>query len=254
VRATRSLPLGAVDLLDVLLFLHAIDAEPELRRDDHLDLWRPYVEAVLSGTEGSNPTLAGDRIPASGRGLAAHLASLRAYFRVGVYWWERTGIPRRWIVQAEGASRLRLARYVLTQLGGFRPVWWSHLPQLPAGRHLTPDAFLHAHVEVARRLQHAPEIRGIASASWYYDPALHVVSPHLGFLRDTVAQNGGLLFEVPRDSMTREHALATSRARRGAAASGLYEPRNFARVWGRSPFLAWSERQEGWQLSMTIGA
>lgn len=254
VRATRTLPHGTSELIDVLLFLHALDAEPEFRRDDLLDAWMPYVAAVLSGEEAHNPTLEHPSIPVRGRALAAVVESMKRFFRIGFYWWEQTGIPRRWLIQAPGAQRARLARYVLSSVGGFRPIWSNHLPQLPPGKHFTEDAFLHAHLEAAHLLQHAPGILGIASASWYYDPALEEFSPHLGFLHRTVAANGGILFPIPEEPYTREHALAGSRSRRAAAESGRYVPRNFARIWGRRAFLAWAERQGGWQLPLAINA
>jgi len=254
IRATRTLPHGAAELIDALLFLHALDAEPEPRRDDLIDAWHPYIEAVLAGREAPNPTIEHARIPVRGRALSAVIASMRRYFRIGLYWWEETGIPRRWMLEARGSSRLRLARYVLTRLGGFKPIWSTHLPQLPSGTHLTEAAFRHAHLEAARLLEHAPEIRGIASASWYYDPAMEDVSPHMAFARRIVVEHGGLTFEVPLQPATRDQALAASRARRSAAERGLYQPRNIARVWGRDPFLAWAKRQEGWQLPLAINA
>lgn len=254
VRATRTLPHGASELLDVLIFLHAVDAESEPYRDDLLDAWRPYVDAILGGDEARNPTLEHPAIPVRGRGLSAVVASMKGFFRVGLYWWEQTGIPRRWLIQARGTQRARLARYVLTRVGGFKPIWSNHLPQLPPGRHFTEDAFLHAHLEAARLLRHAPAIIGIASASWYYDPSLEEISPHLAFLHRTVAANGGILFEIPAEPYTREHALSGSRARRAAEAAGRYTPRNFARIWGREMFLSWAERQQGWQIPLAINA
>ncbi len=254
IRATRSFPHGAAELIDILLFLHAVDAESEPRRDDLLDAWHPYVEAVLAGEEAPNPTIEHPRIPIRGGALSAVIASMRRYFRVGLFWWEETGIPRRWIVEVRGRARLRLARYVLTRLGGFNPVWSTHLPPLPSGTHFTEPAFRHAHLEAARLLQRAPRIRGIASASWYYDPAIEDVSPHLAFARRIVVENGGITFEVPLDPATRDQALVGSRARRFAAERGFYRPRNVARLWAREPFLAWAARGEGWQLPLAINA
>lgn len=254
IRATRHLPHGVPELLDALLFLHALDAESEPRRDDLLDAWKPYVDAVLAGDETRDPMLEHPAIPVRGRALAAVVESMKRYFRIGLYWWEQTGIPRRWMIQARGTPRARLARYLLTRVGGFKPVWSNHLPQLPPGKHFTEDAFLHAHVEAARLLRHSPGILALASASWYYDPAMESVSPHLGFLHRTVTSNGGLVFEIPAEPYTREHALASSDARRAAEAAGRYTPRNFARIWGRDAFLSWAERQQGWQIPLAINA
>jgi len=254
IRATRTLPNGAADLLDILLFLAALNAGEEPNHETFVELWRPYAEAVLGGREHRHPLIEHAGIEPVSRPLSSVVKSMRAYFRVGLYWWERSGIPRRWLLQARGASRARLARYTLTRFGGFRPVWSNHLPVLPSGSRFTEDAFIHAHLEIARLLRGAPEVRGIVSASWYYDPAVSDLSPHLAFLPRIVGENGGLLIEVPLDRDTREHALLGSRTRREAAERGTYQVRNYARLWGREPFLAWAERQQGWQLSMAMQA
>ena len=254
IRATRTLPNGTADLLDVLLFLAALDDGEEPNHETFAELWRPYAEAVLEGGEHRHPLIEHAGVAPVSRPLSSVVTSLRAYFRVGLYWWERSGIPRRWLLQARGASRARLARYVLTRFGGFRPVWSNHLPVLPPGTRFTEEAFIHAHIEIARLMRGAPEVRGLVSASWYYDPALSDFSPHLAFLPRIIGENGGMLIEVPMDRATREHALGRSRTRREAAEQGRYQVRNYARFWGRGPFLAWAEQQQGWQLSMNMRA
>jgi hypothetical protein len=177
---------------------------------------------------------------------------MRNYLRVGLYWWERTGIPRRWMLEAGGISRIRLGRYLLTQFGGFRPVWSSHLPVLPPHRHLTRDDFVATHLEMAVLVRRMPEILGIASASWYYDPAIEEVSPNLAFAGDIVREGGGMIFEMKPDESTVESALASSAHRRAAVELGRYRPRRFARVWGRRAFLAWAVSQPGWQMSLAL--
>ncbi|HEU4333583.1 MAG TPA: hypothetical protein VFT32_03735, partial [Candidatus Eisenbacteria bacterium] len=86
------------------------------------------------------------------------------------------------------------------------------------------------------------------------DPALEGISPHLAFLHRIVTENGGIIFEIPEEPYTREHALVSSGTRRAAEAAGRYTPRNFARIWGRDTFLSWAERQQGWQIPLAINA
>ncbi|HET9951625.1 MAG TPA: hypothetical protein VFS09_07520 [Candidatus Eisenbacteria bacterium] len=252
IRVTRTLPYGAGDLLDILLFLAALEDGEEPNYETLAGLWRPYAEAILDGEELRHPLIDHAAIVPVTRPLASVVSSMRGYFHIGIYWWERSGIPRRWILQARGASRTKLARHLLTRFGGFRPVLSNHLPVLPPGMRFTEEAFVHAHVEIARLLRGAPDLLGLVSASWYYDPAVGDLSPHLAFLPRIVAENGGLLIEVPMDRDMREHALMGSRVRREAAEKGLYRVRNYARIWGRAPFLAWAERQQGWQMSMRM--
>jgi len=253
VRTTRTQPLGVADLIDVLLVLAAVAADNDPLDAPIVDLWRSYIEGTIAGEERRHPLLEHWFMDPHGRILAKVVSSMRNYLRVGLYWWERSGIPRRWMLEAKGVSRARLARYLLTQFGGFRPAWSSHLPALPPNRHLTRDDFVASHVEMATLIRRTPEILGIASASWYYDPAIEDVSPHLAFAGEIVREGGGMIFEVKPDESTIESALASSADRRSFAKAGRYRPRLYARVWGRRAFLEWAARQQGWQMSMVLG-
>lgn len=252
IQSTRSQPPGVTDLLDALLVLAAVEADDEPRDAPILALWRPFIESTIAGDEGRHPLLDHWFIEPRGPILTKVLASMRTYIRIGLYYWERCGIPRRWMVEAKGIPRARLARYLLTQFGGFGPAWSTHLPELPPNRHLTREDFIATHLEMAAVMRRTPEILGIVSASWYYDPALEEVSPHLSFAGEVVREGGGILFEVRPDESTVESALARSAERRVAAKEGRYRPKRFARVWGRSAFLAWAERQPGWQMSLAL--
>jgi hypothetical protein len=252
IRATRTLPRGAAELIDVLLVLAALGADRDGRDASIHEIWRSFADATLAGEERRHPLLVHPDLQPSGRYLGRVLASMRSYLRIGLYWWERSGVPRRWLVEAKGISRARLASYLFTQVGGFKPVWSSHLPALPPNRHLTQEDFVASHLGIAVLMLHTTEVLGIASASWYYDPAIEEVTPHLAFAARIVRENGGILFEVRPDESTVEGSLGRSADRRRAAEEGRYRPRHFARIWGRAPFLAWAERQPGWQASLAL--
>jgi hypothetical protein len=248
VKATRAMPGEAAAAMDPLLVARCLEAATEPERARLLRAWLPYLTAAGRGQFASNPAVHDPRMESASTALHALFASLRAYFRVGLFWTERTGIPRRWIVQARSSERLRLVRYIATRLGGFKPVWETHMPKQPPGVHLTEAAFVGSHVEIARALERHPKIRGIASTSWFYDPEIAVVSPHLAFIHELLAANDCFVFEVPCDEPMRENALHGSRARQVAHAAGTYRPRAFARVWSRDALLRWAKRQPGWKL------
>jgi hypothetical protein len=251
--ATRHYPRGASDLIDALLLISAFETDDDPRDVSLADRCRPYVEAVVDGRDWPNPILEQPGFAPRGPHLAKVASSMAGYLRIGLYWWERTAIPRRWLLEAREISRARLAGYVLTQLGGFGPIWSSHLPVLGPHRHLTEIDFVESHLGIAAAIRRAPDVLGIASGSWYYDPALERVSPRLAFASRIVRENGGVVFEVRRDQATAQSALAASATRRRAAVEGRYRPRQFARLWGRRPFLAWAERQAGRQIPMNLG-
>ena len=254
IAATRALSGEAVDAIDALLVARSLEAATEPERGPLVRAWLPYLAAAVRGEFAPNPAVHDPRMEPHAPLLRPLVASMRAYFRAGLYWCERTGIPRRWIVQARGRHRIRFAQYVAIRLRGFKPVWQTHVRKQPPGVHLTEEAFVRSHLEIARALKRHPEIRGIASSSWYYDPEIGALSPHLAFIRNLLAENGCFVFEIPCDEAMRENALFASRARQRAAAEGAYRPRAFARLWSRDAFLRWAERQSGWQLEIAISA
>jgi hypothetical protein len=254
VNATRALTAEAAETIDALLVARLLDATPQPERERLLRAWLPYLTTAAKGEFAPNPAVHDPGMQPGSPLLRPLLASMRAYFRVGLFWCERAGIPRRWLVLARGRQRIRLAQYVAIRLGGFKPVWQTHLPKQPPIVHLTEETFVRSHLEIARALKRHPEIRGIASSSWYYDPEIGAVSPRLAFIHHLLAANGCFVFEIPCDQAMRESALYASRARRRAAAEGSYRPRAFARLWSRDALLRWAERQSGWQLEIAIPA
>jgi hypothetical protein len=254
ISGTRVLSGKLADTIDALLVARTLEATVEPERGRLLRAWVPFLEAAVAGEYAPNPAVHDPLMRSTPPAVRMLFESMRTYFRAGLFWIERTGIPRRWIVQAQSRQRIRLAQYIATRLRGFKPVWQTHLPRQPRGTHLTEETFVRAHLEIARALKRHPEIRGIASTSWYYDPEIGAVSPRLGFVSDLLAANGCFVFEIPCDDAMRASALYGSRARQQAYADGTYLPRAFARLWGRDALLAWAERQPGWQLEIAISA
>ena len=253
IAATRTLSPDVAEAIDAVLVARSLESATAPERAPLIRAWLPYLKAVIDGVYAPNPAVYDPRMERSAL-LGPLFASMRAYFRVGLYWCERAGIPRRWIVQAPGRQRIRLAQYVGIRLRGFKPIWQTHLPKQPEGVHLTEHEFVSSHLEIARALRRQPGIRGIASSSWYYDPEIADVSPHLGFIRELLETNGCFVFEIPCDEAMSESALYASRARQRAHAEGRYRPRAFARLWSRDALLRWAERQPGWQLEIAISA
>ena len=251
---TRVHGSAAADLVDASLVLRLLEAGEERRRATRSHAWVAFLEDVLESADVLRPSVLYPRLKIRPGPLRAIASSMRSYFRSGDYWCERTGIPRRWILEARGGARFRVARYIATQLGGFRPVWQTHLPPLPPGVHLTEERYVRSHLLIAQALRLHPRIRGIASSSWYYDPRVGDVSPWLAFIAPLLVENGCFCFEIPIDGPMREKALQGSVTRRYASERGDYAPRNFARLWSRDAILRWAERQPGWQLRRAVSA
>jgi hypothetical protein len=78
-----------------------------------------------------------------------------------------------------------------------------------------------------------PHIRGLLATSWWYDPQLARVAPHLAFLREGSLEHGATLLRAGPSEGGRTAALAHSPERRQKFERGEYTPVNYAVVWTR---------------------
>jgi len=104
---------------------------------------------------------------------------------------------------------------------------------------------LKAYARMADFMTRRPELRGIIGSTWYYDPNLERVSPHLRYLRAIFENNGALFHRDGPGAVHTERALAKSRTRRRAFEAGEYQPCCYTVVWARRDILRWHRRQAG---------
>ena len=84
-----------------------------------------------------------------------------------------------------------------------------------------------------------PEVKGMFGGSWFYDPALAIVSPRLAYLSDVPREGGAHFFLAATGGEFVKDALATSPSRRKLHEEGRYFPHNFMMIWGRSAQIDW---------------
>jgi len=85
-----------------------------------------------------------------------------------------------------------------------------------------------------------PDLAGLWGASWFYDPQLEAVSPHLTYLRRRPIERGAILVRLGRDPYQTRLAMQASSTRRAQIESGRYRPACFAIFWPRKSLLAWA--------------
>jgi hypothetical protein len=231
------------NLVDAYLLIRLLRPATESARAHHCAAWQPFIEATLSGVILPTPAVPHGRWAADPTPLGILHGSLRDYFCVGVFWCKRAGIPRSWLVEAYPVDSVRAALYIALRMRGFRPVFSTHIPSLPPGLHLTERTFVQSHIEIADALRRAPDVLGLASSSWFYDPALSRVSPHLEFVGRILRGNGCLCFQIRSSADMHADALSASRSRQSQFSQGAYTPRTFARLWSRRDLIGWAERQ-----------
>jgi hypothetical protein len=107
----------------------------------------------------------------------------------------------------------------------------------------TSEGFRKCYLYIADMLRLHPDILGVWSASWYFDPQVQHISPHLGHLYARPHQNGARFFDLGPSECALINATSTSRTRRSKVESGEYTPTGYAMIWRRQDLLRWVETQ-----------
>jgi hypothetical protein len=146
-----------------------------------------------------------------------------------------SGVPRRIAFAQPPADLVRSLRF-FSRAGGFAPFLANHVhPGMLAD--FGPEGRTACYRIVSSLLERWPESRGLTGMSWYYDPALARVSPHLEYLRSVPLAHGALFLRGPDSATVVEDALARSSRRRGMYDAGQYQPRQYLMAWQRSDLM-----------------
>jgi hypothetical protein len=94
-------------------------------------------------------------------------------------------------------------------------------------------------VRLAEMLERCPNIKGFFGGSWFYDPKLEAISPHLMYLQKTPLENGAYSFYIGEDYSG--NALSKSRTRRKLYSEGKYTPETYLLIWPRESLISWSK-------------
>jgi hypothetical protein len=94
---------------------------------------------------------------------------------------------------------------------------------------------------VAETMRTHPEVAGTIGTSWFFDPVVKTITPHLGFLIDRPLAHGGLIVRHKVEELHTRWATETSKTRRKAYERGEYQPIVYSMIWPREPLLAWAE-------------
>lgn len=147
------------------------------------------------------------------------------------------GVPRS-LMFRDGARQLFTVGWTcMAVCGGFSPFLELH-----AHPHSLTDfnaeGWQKTYRTLADLLRANPRLKGVFSSSWFLDPALKGVSPHLTYLREVPERGGAALVFSDIDSDGSSGALETSRTRRRMFVEGQYVPKIYARIWPRERLLS----------------
>lgn len=146
-----------------------------------------------------------------------------------------TAIPRRYIL-----SSPKLILFLVT-MGGYTNILEDHLDDEYLAE-FSEKGWEHSHLLLAEYLQAHPSIRGMSAKSWFYDPELKRVTPHLTFLADMRLQNGAKRFKMETSQSDFSNALAKSKSRRALWEKGQYTPQGYMLLWPAKDVISWAKK------------
>ncbi|MFC5477622.1 hypothetical protein [Massilia suwonensis] len=171
------------------------------------------------------------------------LATLRLYAGASSVIDPHSGVGRS-LLWKGGLRRLPGRLLLFARAGGFRPFFEVHVHKLyldefnEAGRNecyrCCVDLYaLH------------PEVLGMIGGSWFYDPVVESISPHLAYLRTVPEAGGARVLFVSHDEQAVANATSKSEKRRALHAAGRYRPASWTLVWCKRDQQAWARRLDG---------
>ncbi|HSH76431.1 MAG TPA: hypothetical protein VLA09_12155, partial [Longimicrobiales bacterium] len=171
------------------------------------------------------------------------VCSLRMTPVGGAWAVEICSIGRRFLVAGGPRQLMRGLWLLLVRTHGIEPFYLIHTVARYHKR-FNPEARDRCYLRVADMLRMNPRVRGFSQHSWYYDPALEGISPHLSAYRRRLVDNGGYAFRLGTSADDIHNATLKSKTRRALYESGSYVPTSYLVVWPRRALLAWAARQD----------
>ncbi len=150
--------------------------------------------------------------------------------------YRHSGVPRSLVLRQAPGNLMRALVYFGLRSHGFAPFLENHVHPAMLS-HFNPEGRQRCYALVAELLQRWPESRGLMGISWYYDPAVRTISPHLAYLRDEPERGGALFLPAGSGPDAIAGATATSDTRRRLHEQGRYTPTRYLMAWSRTALM-----------------
>ncbi|MFC5460202.1 hypothetical protein [Massilia niabensis] len=169
------------------------------------------------------------------------LARLRLYAGASNLIDPQAGVARS-VLWKGGPLQLLRRALLFARIGGFKPYFEIHAHKLYM-EEFSAEGRRECYRCCADLYALHPEMLGMYAGSWFYDPAVARLSPHLAYLRDDAVAGGCACLFVAHDEQAVSYSTAKSEKRRAAWAAGTYRPATYALVWPRRAQIAWARRE-----------
>ncbi|NQZ25372.1 MAG: hypothetical protein HRT55_03550 [Colwellia sp.] len=133
---------------------------------------------------------------------------------------------------------IRFIAYLL-QSDFVRKAYYKVHTHTPTISNFSEDGWTKSYLQLAEMLKRDKTIKGVIRGSWFFDPEIKKISPHLSYLQDLPLQHGAKLFYIGSDKSG--CAFSKSKARLKLYHDGKYTPKNYLLVWPREAIIHWAD-------------
>jgi hypothetical protein len=154
---------------------------------------------------------------------------------------KNSGIPRRLAFGNGFGQMFSFMQVAMLGKGRFAPYFEGH-NHTPMVDDFTPEGFERHYMLVAELLKKNPDCLGLIGGTWWYDPEVHKISPHLTYLRQRPEEGGAIFLKNVTSQADINNATTNSWIRRKRYEEGKYIPTGYFMVWPRNRLLAWTQR------------
>ncbi|WP_313702879.1 hypothetical protein [Massilia sp.] len=168
------------------------------------------------------------------------LATLRLYAGASSVIDPRAGMGRSILWQG-GLLQLPGRALLFARAGGFKPYFAIHVNRLYQDE-FNEEGRNECYRCCVDLYDLHPDALGMIAGSWFYDPVVEIISPHLAYLRTVPEEGGARALFVAHDEQAVRNATATSEKRRALHAAGQYRPASWALVWPKRAQIDWAHR------------
>jgi len=99
------------------------------------------------------------------------------------------------------------------------------------------------YLRIADLLKRYPAVRGMIGSSWFYDPQLLLISPHLSYLQKRPIERGAFMVRHSTSAVDIERATLKSKKRLELYNKGKYTPVPHTLFWPRNQLISWALAQ-----------
>jgi hypothetical protein len=147
-----------------------------------------------------------------------------------------SGLPRGRAMRRGVAEQAEMV-WMVFRLGGFRPMLQIHTDRRQL-REFNLEGWSRFYRVAAELLKWNPRLKGMfGGPTWWWDPAVSEICPHLAYLREIPKAAGARFFQEGESDENTATAVANSPERYRLWKEGRYHPRAYLMVWPREDLL-----------------